>query len=100
MIGTVEIAGRGAVTAAAARPLVVPLAAVVRSRQEAGGFAVFVVDRTRGIEIVRARPDELGDVLGNGIAVTSGLQAGDAIVTTGAALLVDGQPVRLLSGAD
>jgi RND family efflux transporter MFP subunit len=96
MIGAVEIRGRDAV--AAVRPLVVPLAAVVRSRQQAGRFAVFVVDGRRGAEVARTRHVELGEVLGNGIAVTSGLAAGEAIVTSGAALLVDGQPVRVLAG--
>jgi RND family efflux transporter MFP subunit len=100
MIGTVAIASRGAVADAADRPLVVPLAAVVRSRQDAGRFAVFVVDRTQGVEVARAKQVELGEVLGNGIAVTGGLQAGDAIVTSGAALLVDGQAVRRLAGAE
>jgi len=35
-------------------------------------------------------------VTGNGVAVTRGVAAGDRVVVTGASLLVDGDPVRVI----
>jgi RND family efflux transporter MFP subunit len=95
MIGSVELGGaRGA--AAAARPLTVPLTAIVRGKDGAGDFAVFVIARESGAEVVRARKVQLGEVLGNGIAVTAGLEAGETVVVSGATLLVDGTAVKVI----
>lgn len=92
MIGTVELGA----AAAAARPLTVPLTAIVRSQEGVGQFAVFVIERQGAGEVVRARPVRLGEVLGNGIAVLDGLAAGESVVVSGATLLVDGAAVRVI----
>ena len=39
---------------------------------------------------------KLGDVMGNGVAVTRGLALGDRVVVTGAGLLADGDRVRII----
>lgn len=95
MIGTVEI-GAPAPAADQPRPLTVPLTAVVRSTDGVGRFAVFVVEPRDGGAVVRARQVRLGEVLGNGIAVLDGVKNGDAVVVSGATLLVDGTAVKVI----
>lgn len=97
MIGTVSV-GEPAGEAAdvARRPLTVPLTAVVRSQAGAGQLAVLVVEKQDAAEVARLRHVELGDVIGNGIAVLKGVNAGDRVVTSGATFLVDGDPVRVV----
>jgi multidrug efflux pump subunit AcrA (membrane-fusion protein) len=67
---------------------VVPETAVLDSGE---GPAVWVVDR--GQNVVRRRPIALGARIGGYVIVTSGLSAGDEIVTRGIHSLHDGQPV-------
>jgi len=55
---------------------------------------VWVVDRAS--ETVRAVDVKLGESTADGVAVISGLKAGDIVVTAGANLLLPGQKVRLL----
>jgi RND family efflux transporter MFP subunit len=95
MIGTVALAAQ---TAAAAAPpaLTVPLTAIVRSPADAGQFAVMVVDRQQGVDVARLRRVELGEVMGNAIAIRDGVKAGEQIVVSGATLLVDGTRVKVL----
>lgn len=95
MIGTVAIGG-DAVAAKAPRPLTVPLTAIVRSRDNGGQFAVFVVERHNGTETARARRVQLGEVIGNGIAVRDGLTDGETVVVSGATLLVDGAEIKVI----
>jgi RND family efflux transporter MFP subunit len=76
--------------------LTVPLSAVVRSTAEADKYALMIVARDGETEIARVRPVELGEVMGNGVAVTSGVASGDRVVVTGANLLVDGDPIRVI----
>lgn len=95
MIGTVAIGG-DAVAAKAPRPLTVPLTAIVRSRDNGGQFAVFVVERHNGTETARARKVQLGEVIGNGIAVRDGLTDGETVVVSGATLLVDGAEIKVI----
>lgn len=76
--------------ALAADAFVVPLGAVVRSPRDPRGFALFVVDGTGSAGPARLRDVTVGGLAGNGVAVTSGLAAGDRVVTTGAGLLTDG----------
>ena len=56
----------------------------------------FFVERKGDVEIARLRTVELGDVTGNGVAVTQGVASGERVVVTGASLLVDGDPVRII----
>jgi RND family efflux transporter MFP subunit len=93
MIGTVEI---GETAAAASRPLSVPLTAIVRSQDGVGQFAVFVVERRDGSDVARTRKVQLGEVMGNGIAVRDGLAGGETVIVSGATLLVDGAEVKVI----
>jgi hypothetical protein len=93
MIGTVAL---GPPTGLQQPPLTVPLSAIVRSTTEADKYALMVVERQGDTEIARQRTVELGDVTGNGVAVTRGVAAGDRVIVTGANLLIDGDPVRAI----
>jgi hypothetical protein len=68
----------------------VPLTAVVRASEGNGQFAVLVVERDNGADVARMRRVDLGEVMGNTIAVRNGLHAGERVVVSGATLLVDG----------
>jgi RND family efflux transporter MFP subunit len=96
MIGTVAVGSPGR-TAASTSQLSVPLTAIVRSEAGSGQFAVLIVERQGPTEVARVRRVELGEVMGNAIAVTKGLSAGERVVVTGATLLVDGAHVRSVS---
>jgi len=97
MIGTVAIARapRESRTAEHAS-LAVPLTAVVRAESGSGQFAVVVVQRESTGDVARLRHVELGHVLGNVISVVKGVSPGERVVVTGATLLVDGEPVKVL----
>jgi hypothetical protein len=100
MIGAVTLmprtAAAGSVSADAPRPLTVPLTAVVRSTI-GGQFAVAVIQSNGESTVATLRQVELGEVIGNAIAVTKGVSAGEKVVVSGATLLVDGAPIRVLN---
>src|SRR6185503_18978692 len=93
MIGSVAL---GTPAAPTAQPLIVPLSAVVKSAVDSDKYALMVVERKGDAEVARLRTVELGDVMGNGVAVTEGVASGERVVVTGASLLVDGDPVRVI----
>ena len=80
-------------TDTSANTIVIPTEAILNSN---GVQYVFVVENEA------ARYVEIGAGLtGNGVTeVTSGLKAGDMLVTVGQAYLSDGDPVRIVSGED
>lgn len=75
---------------------VVPLSAIVRSKDNPNNYAVFVVDDHDGKQTARIRNVNLGEAYGNTVAVVVGLKTGEHVVTTGATLLVDGESVRVI----
>lgn len=93
MIASLEVAGAAAQASAAT---LVPLNAVVRPPGNANGYAVFVVEDRQGRQLARLRRVELGDVSGNFIRVTAGLQGGEQVIVRGATLAVDSQTVRVI----
>ena len=98
MIGTVAIDRTGGESLAAAQSLLtVPLTAVVKSAASAGQYAVLIVERQGDVDVARVRHVELGEVMGNGIAVLNGVKPGERVVVSGATLLVDGEAVRIVS---
>jgi RND family efflux transporter MFP subunit len=98
MIGSVAIRqAAGDVGAVANLPVAVPLTAIVRSESGAGRYAVVVVERENAVDVARLRRVELGEVVGNVITVVKGLNLGERVVVSGATLLVDGDPVQVLS---
>jgi multidrug efflux system membrane fusion protein len=92
MIGSLQLATPEAANRAAA--LVVPLTAIVQAKD--GKYGVYVISQSTSGEIARLRTVEVGGVTGREISVRSGLALGDRIITTGANLLKDGQPVEVL----
>lgn len=93
MIASLEVTGAAAQTGAA---VLVPLNAVVRPPGDANGYAVYVVEDGQGRQLARFRRVELGDVSGNFIRVTAGLQGGERVIVRGATLAVDSQTVRII----
>jgi multidrug efflux system membrane fusion protein len=76
---------------------VVPLTAVVRSKTNPEGYALFVVEGPKGRRIARLRDNiELGEVYGNMITITKGVNVGEPVIVTGATLVADGQRVRIV----
>lgn len=63
---------------------------------QAGGYAVFVVEDAGGKAIARLRPVVLGDVTGNTVIAASGLRVGERVIVSGATLVHDGEPVRIV----
>ena len=82
--------------ALASKALVLPLTAVVRSPRDPRGFSVFIVEGEAGKEVARLRDVKLGDVVGNAVVVSEGLESKQRIVSMGATLLTDGEPVRVI----
>ena len=87
MIATVYLRSSGA-----AQPVaVVPLSAIVRSKEEAGGFSLMVVRMNH----VRYQAVTLAATYGDQIAV-SGVQPGELVVSSGASLLSEGELVEVI----
>jgi RND family efflux transporter MFP subunit len=83
-------------------PLTVPVAAIVGSEGGSQKYAVFVVEDQGGrvpaqrVMVARAHTVTLGPVLDNKVVIRHGLTGGERVVTTGAALLIDGEVVRVV----
>jgi multidrug efflux system membrane fusion protein len=75
---------------------VVPISAVVRSPSNLSGFAVFVADGTGDMVKVRTQDVTLGNTYGNMIAVRSGVNLGDRVVTSGTNMIKNGDEVRII----
>ncbi len=93
MVAVVQIGDEGA--ARAPSPLVVPLAAIVRSKGRPDGYAVFVVAEKDGGIVAQARDVTLGDIIGNQVAVTDGVRTGERVIVTGATIVTDGERVSI-----
>jgi len=87
MIATVYLRASGS-----AQPVaVVPLSAIVRSKEESGGFSLMVVRMNRA----RSQAVTLAATYGDQIAV-AGVQPGELVVSTGASLLAEGDRVEVI----
>jgi multidrug efflux system membrane fusion protein len=75
---------------------VIPLAAVLRSPQDPNALLVMMPQRESDGYIARPRTVQLGEAYGNNIAVTSGLEPDDRVITTGAGLVHDGDHLQLI----
>jgi RND family efflux transporter MFP subunit len=69
---------------------VIPALALIDARADQG--MVYVIDETGA---ARRRLVETGGVVDEGVVILKGLDAGDRVVTRGAAMLREGDPVRL-----
>ena len=79
----------------AARGLPVPLDSIVRPPDDPKGYAVFVVTDDDGTPKAGLRKVSLGNVVGNSILVTDGIQSGERVILRGANVVADGTEVRL-----
>jgi RND family efflux transporter MFP subunit len=76
--------------------LAIPLSAVIRNPGVANGFAVMIAEGGGDTETARLRAIELVDIYGNMIAAKSGLNSGESVITTGAAIVKNGDKVRII----
>jgi multidrug efflux system membrane fusion protein len=80
-----------------AEPLtLVPLTAVVRGPSGPEAYAVYVVVKQGQSDVARLKEVQLGQVTGNEVAVTDGLEAGEQVIVTGATLVGDGKDVKVI----
>lgn len=75
---------------------VVPLNAIVRSRDQPDQYSLFVVEDEGGKQRGRLRNVTLGEAFGNRVAVTSGVKVSDRVITSGSSRLVDGEAVQVI----
>jgi multidrug efflux system membrane fusion protein len=92
MIAAVEVGSGDPQTAV---PLL-PLTAFVPGPGGKDSFAVLVVEGDSASAHVKRRDVDLGDVVGNRVAVVRGLAAGERVVTIGASMVNDGERVEVL----
>jgi RND family efflux transporter MFP subunit len=92
MIGSLQLT-TGAPTPQASA-LQVPLSAIVQA--PGGRYGVFVVSGGERGQTAKLQAVEMGPVVGTDITVLGGLRDGDEVITTGAALLKDGQRVEVV----
>ena len=75
---------------------VVPLTAVTRSKDDPNRYAVMVVEEVSGKHVARLRTVTLGESYGNSVAVNSGVQPGEIVITTGVSQVADGEEVHVM----
>jgi multidrug efflux system membrane fusion protein len=88
-------ANEGAVAANNLLPIV-PLTAITHAPQNQNAYAVMVIEEREGKQYARLRPVTLGESVGNAIVVTSGLKAGEVVVTTGVSQIADGEQLSVV----
>jgi RND family efflux transporter MFP subunit len=76
--------------------MVVPVSAIVRSKQNPDQYAVFVVDDKAGKQITRQRTVKLGEALGNTIVLLDGVSLNERVIISGATLVTDGQAILIV----
>ena len=74
----------------------VPLEAVVSAGGGSKDYAVFIVEAKDKQSIVHLRRVKLGNVYGNRVDVSEGVQAGEEVVVMGASMIADGETVKVL----
>jgi RND family efflux transporter MFP subunit len=93
MIATLDVAQP---SLPGAEPSTLPLAAIVRSPQNPQELAVYVAEDQSGRTIARLRRVNLGPIVGNEIAVSSGVRTGEQVIIRGATMVTDGSEVRVI----
>jgi multidrug efflux system membrane fusion protein len=76
--------------------LVVSLDAVMKAKNNANGYQVFVLEGQGERQIARLRDVKLGQSYGNTVAVTEGLKEGERVLTTGVTIVNDGDQVKVI----
>jgi RND family efflux transporter MFP subunit len=91
MVATLNL-GQGKLSSAV---LVVPLESIVSAGELAKNFNVYVVTREGDKDVARRRPVRPGNAYGDRVAILSGVDLGDRVITNGATMVKDGQAVRV-----
>lgn len=73
--------------------MVVPQEALVRIED---GYIVFAVENEGGVDLVRARPVELGPSQQNEVVISSGIEAGDRLIVVGQQSVAAGDRVNVV----
>lgn len=76
--------------------MTVPIAAVIRSKTNPDGYAVYAVQKVGAKSLARLRDVRLGAVQGNRVVVLSGVSRGERIVVSGVNTVWDGATVRVV----
>jgi multidrug efflux system membrane fusion protein len=76
--------------------MAIPLTAVLRSPQDPSAFLVMTTQAVSDGYVARPRAVKVGEAYGNNIAIISGLEPGDRVITTGASLVHDGDRLQLI----
>jgi len=74
----------------------VPLGAVVRSKSDPQGYAVYVIARQDDKTVARLQDVQLGEVHGNRIVVKDGIDSGEQVIVDGVSTVWDGSVVRVI----
>ncbi len=74
----------------------VPLTAIVRSKTDSAGYALFVLEVKEDKQMAHIRDVKLGEVYGNMIVVSEGVEVGEPVIVTGTTMVVDGEDVRVI----
>lgn len=80
--------------------IAVPLTSIVADPARPHGFGIFVVNGSPLAPRAALRRVNLGQTVGDFVTVVEGASAGDLVVTRGAALLADGDAVRVIPAAE
>lgn len=72
----------------------IPLKAIVADKK--GGFAVYLAEISGDKAVAKLTEVTTGEVLGNNIIISSGLQGGETVIVTGTSQVKDGQSVNII----
>jgi RND family efflux transporter MFP subunit len=78
---------------------VIPISALVSSTKQANAYAVFVTSRENGRTVARLTNVDVGETLGNMIVLKRGPSIGTEVITAGAGLLRDGEPIEIVEAS-
>jgi RND family efflux transporter MFP subunit len=93
MIASLQLGEAGAPRATAAT---LPLNAIVRPPHDQQDFAVYLVEERGGRSFARLHAVRLGEIVGNDITVSSGVNLGDRVIVRGATMVYEGAEVRII----
>lgn len=79
---------------------VIPINAIVRPKQNPESYAVNIVTEQDGKQFAKQRLVKLGEAYGNMIAVTEGVTLGERVIVSGAAMIVDGEQVKVIPSTE
>ena len=96
MIAAVTLGG----TTESTQQVTVPLTAIIRTPGNNADYALYVVDHRGDKDVALLRRVKLGPVSGNMVVVIEGIQRGDSVIVKGTNLVVEGEPVRVVQGAN